>query len=109
MQYFMPIYQTLIGAIITLLVTKVKDLLKEKKATEKKEDDFMETLKESMTILLRARLFDYYEKYEHSDTIPASEWADIEQTHACYNKYEGNDIGDRIYQELLKKHLGGVK
>lgn len=71
------------------------------------EDDVAEALKDGMAILLRRQLFDYYNRYEGSDSIPTSEWSDIEQTHKVYNRLGGNHTGDRLFNELEKKHLGG--
>lgn len=104
-QYFMPIYTTIVGTIIGLLIAWVKNLISKTKAHKQKEDDIADALKDGMAILLRQRLRDYYDIFEHEDTIPASEWTDIEQTHRVYNRLGGNHTGDRLYETLKSKHL----
>lgn len=105
--YFMPIYTTIVGAIIGFLIGKIKDLINKGKQSKQKEEEVSNALKEGMAILLRGKLHDYYNIYEHEDIIPTSEWEDIEQTHAVYNKLGGNHTGDRLFAELRNKHLVG--
>ena len=71
------------------------------------EEKIADALKDGMAILLKKQLFEYYRDYEFIDTIPASEWREIEQTHDVYKRLGGNSTGDRIYSEMEKKHLGG--
>lgn len=104
-QYFMPIYTTVVGVVIGLLVAWVKSLISRKKEEQAKEDDTYEALKQGMAILLRRQLFDYYNTYINEESIPKSEWEEIEQTHRVYNKLGGNHTGDRLYSELQSKHL----
>lgn len=104
-QYFMPIYTTVVGVVIGLLVAWVKSLISRKKEEQAKEDDTYEALKQGMAILLRRQLFDYYNIYINEESIPKSEWEEIEQTHRVYNKLGGNHTGDRLYSELQSKHL----
>lgn len=106
-QYFMPIYTSFVGVIIGLLVAKVKSLVQQKKDIQKADGDIAKALKEGMAILLRRQLFDYYGKYEHEESIPAREWADIEETHNVYNRLGGNHTGDRLYETLKNKHIQG--
>lgn len=104
-QYFMPIYTTVVGVVIGLLVAWVKSLISRKKEEQEKEDDTYEALKDGMAILLRRQLFDYYNIYAEEDSIPKSVWDEIDQTHKVYNKLGGNHTGDRLYSELQNKHL----
>ena len=104
-QYFMPVYTTVVGVVIGLLVAWVKSLITRKKEEQAKEDDTYEALKKGMAILLRRQLFDYYNIYINEESIPKSEWEEIEQTHRVYNKLGGNHTGDRLYSELQSKHL----
>lgn len=104
-QYFMPVYTTVVGVVIGLLVAWVKSLISRKKEEQAKEDDTYEALKQGMAILLRRQLFDYYNIYINEESIPKSEWEEIEQTHRVYNKLGGNHTGDRLYSELQSKHL----
>ena len=104
-QYFMPIYTTVVGVVIGLLVAWVKSLVSRKKEEQAKEDDTYEALKEGMAILLRRQLFDYYNIYVEEDSIPKSIWEEIDQTHKVYNKLGGNHTGDRLFSELQTKHL----
>lgn len=104
-EYFMPIYTTVVGVVIGLLVAWVKSLVSRKKEEQAKEDDTYEALKEGMAILLRRQLFDYYNIYVGEDSIPKSIWEEIDQTHKVYNKLGGNHTGDRLYSELQNKHL----
>lgn len=104
-QYFMPIYTTVVGVVIGLLVAWVKSLVSRKKEEQAKEDDTYEALKEGMAILLRRQLFDYYNIYAEEDSIPKSIWDEIDQTHKVYNKLGGNHTGDRLFSELQTKHL----
>ena len=104
-QYFMPVYTTVVGVVIGLLVAWVKSLISRKKEEQAKEDDTYEALKQGMAILLRRQLFDYYNIYVNEESIPKSEWEEIEQTHRVYNELGGNSTGDRLYSELQNKHL----
>ena len=106
MEYLMPIYTTLVGVVIGFLVGKVKSLVTQAKESKKRSDDVYNALKEGMAILLRHELLEYYDKFEHSDSIPTTEWSDIEQTHKVYNSLGGNSTGDRLYELLRQKHLG---
>ena len=106
-QYFMPIYTSIVGVVIGLLVAKIRSLVQQKKDTQKADSDIAEALKEGMAILLRRQLFDYYSKYEHEESIPAREWQDIEETHHVYNRLGGNHTGDRLYESLRQKHIQG--
>ena len=106
-QYFMPIYTSIVGVVIGLLVAKIKSLVQQKKDIQKADSDNAEALKEGMAILLRRQLFEYYGIYEHEDSIPAREWADIEETHHVYNRLGGNHTGDRLYEALRQKHIQG--
>lgn len=102
-QYFMPIYTTLVGIIIGTLITWLKSLIGKKKDKE----DLMDAMTEGMAILLRKEIKEYYEEYEHADSIPVVEWEDIESTHQVYKKLHGNHSGDRMYETLKTKRLGG--
>lgn len=106
-QYFMPIYTTIVGTVIGLLVAWVKSLLTKKKQKEEIENGLVEALKDGMAIMLRKQLFEYYETYEYQESIPISEWEEIEETHKVYKRLGGNHSGDRIYEEMKSKHLGG--
>ena len=67
----------------------------------------MKAIKAGLAILLRKQLYDYYSEYEYQDSIPASEWSEIEETHKVYNQLGGNHTGDRLYEEMKHKHLEG--
>ena len=104
-QYFMPIYTTIVGALIGFLIAKFKDMTNKVKETKKKEDDIADALKDGMAILLRKRIYDYYEMYEDESSIPASEWTDIQQTYSVYKRLGGNHTGDRLFEAMQNKHL----
>lgn len=104
-QYFMPVYTTIVGVVIGLLVAWVKSLISRKNEARQKEDDISTALKEGMAILLRHQLYDYYNIYVNEDSIPKSDWDEIDQTHKAYNKLGGNHMGDRLYDELRSKHI----
>ena len=104
-QYFMPVYTTIVGVVIGLLVAWVKSLISRKNEARQKEDDISTALKEGMAILLRRQLYDYYNIYAGEDSIPKSDWDEIDQTHKAYNKLGGNHTGDRLYDELRSKHI----
>ncbi len=111
MNYFAPVYNTLVATIIGLIVGwltgRLQKLKDDRQSTSQKEVEIAEALKAGMAILLKKQLFEYYSAYEYQESIPAMEWADIEQTHSVYNKLGGNHTGDRIYEEMKKKHLEG--
>lgn len=104
-QYFMPIYTTVVGAVIGFLAAWVKSLVSRRNETKKKGDSDMEAIKEGVAILLRDRIESYYDRYMGQDYISTNEWAEIDKTHKVYNKLGGNSTGDRLYEELRKKHL----
>ena len=104
-QYFMPIYTTLVGTLIGFLFARFKLLASNVKEAKKKEDDIADALKDGMAILLRKQIYDYYEQYEDSESIPASEWTDIQQTYSVYKRLGGNHTGDRLFAEMQNKHL----
>lgn len=106
-QYLMPIYTTVIGTVIGLLVAWVKSLLTKKKQKEEIENGLVDALKDGMAIMLRKQLFEYYGTYEYQEKIPIYEWEEIEETHKVYKRLGGNHSGDRIYEEMKSKHLGG--
>ena len=106
-QYFMPIYTTLVGIIIGALVTWLKSLIDNKKKQQDIEDGLFDALVDGMAILLRKEIKEYYNLYEHEDSIPMSDWEDIQATHDVYNKLHGNHSGDRMYEEMKSKHLQG--
>lgn len=106
-QYFMPIYTTLVGTVIGLLVAWIRSLVDENKKKKDIENGLVDALRDGMAIMLRKQLFEYYETYEHEEKIPVSEWDEIEETHKVYKKLGGNHSGDRIYEEMKSKHLGG--
>ena len=107
MEWFMPIYTSLVGVIIGLLLAWVKSLISSKKQEKEDEDNRVAALVDGMAILLRKQLYDYYNCYEHQDSIPAREWSDIEQTHKAYNRLGGNSTGDRLFEALKAKHIQG--
>lgn len=106
-QYFLPIYTTCIGTIIGLLVGWLKSLLKTTKKKKEEENSVIDALKDGMAIILKKQLFEYYAIYEFQDQIPISDWEEIEETHKAYKKLEGNHSGDRVYEAMKSKHLGG--
>lgn len=106
-QYFMPIYTTVVGVVIGLLVAWVKSLITRKTEVKAKEDADLEALKEGVAILLKQRLESYHDKYAYAEFIPMHEWKDIDKTHTVYNKLGGNSTGDRLFNELQSKHLEG--
>lgn len=106
-QYFMPIYTTLVGTVIGLLVAWIRSLVDENKKKKDIENGLVDALRDGMAIMLRKQLFEYYEIYEYEEKIPVSEWEEIEETHKVYKKLGGNHSGDRIYEEMKSKHLGG--
>lgn len=108
-QYFMPIYTTLVGALLGWLFGQVKKLKQQKKDIQQESQDRAKALEDGMAILLRKQLFEYYGIYEYQDAIPASEWEDIEETHNVYNRLGGNHTGDRLFDEMKKKHLGSMQ
>lgn len=107
-QYFMPIYTTVVGMVIGALVAWLKSLASNKKKKQDIENGLIEALVDGMAILLRKEIKEYYSEYEYKDSIPVSEWEDIEQTHKVYNQLGGNHSGDRIFEELKSKHLEGT-
>lgn len=106
-QYFMPIYTTAVGTVIGLLVAWIKSLLSKHKQKEDIENGLVEALKDGMAIMLRKQLFEYYDTYEYQQSIPIAEWEEIEQTYKVYKKLGGNHSGDRVFDEMNSKHLGG--
>lgn len=106
-QYFMPIYTTIVGTIIGLLVAWIRSLIDDSKRKKAIEDGLTDALRDGMAILLRKQLFEYYSAYEYQQNIPIPEWEEIEETHKVYKKLGGNHSGDRIYEEMKSKHLGG--
>ena len=106
-QYFMPIYTTSVGIIIGALVAWVKNLADKKKTKEDIENGLINALKDGMAILLRKEIRTYYTQYEYKDSIPMSEWEEIESTHKVYKELNGNHSGDRMYEEMKSKHLQG--
>lgn len=104
-EYFMPIYTTLVGTVIGLLVGWIRTLLKGKQHKKDIENGLIDALKDGMAILLRKQLFEYYETYEYQESIPIAEWKEIEETHKVYNRLGGNHSGDRIFEEMKSKHL----
>ena len=55
--YFMPIYTTLVGTIIGMLVAWLKSLLNKKKEEKSEEGNLTVALKEGMAIMLKKQLF----------------------------------------------------
>lgn len=106
-QYFMPIYSTVVGIVIGALVAWLRNLINSKKKKQEMENGVVDALVDGMAILLRKEIKEYYAMYEHADSIPISEWEDIELTHKVYNQLHGNHSGDRMYAELKSKHLEG--
>lgn len=104
-QYFMPIYSTIVGIVIGALVTWLKSLI----GNRKQKQDVIEALVDGMAILLRKEIKEYYVAYEHKDSIPMTEWEDIELTHKVYKQLNGNHSGDRMYEEMKAKHLEGAR
>lgn len=105
--YFMPIYTTLVGTIIGMLVAWLKSLLNKKKEEKSEEGNLTVALKEGMAIMLKKQLFEYYAIYEYRESIPVVEWEEIVETYKVYKKLGGNHSGDRVYKEMESKHLGG--
>lgn len=106
-QYFMPIYTTVVGIIIGALVTWARDLVSSRKKKQDLENGLIDALVDGMAILLRKEIKNYYAEYEYKDSIPMADWEDIEQTHKVYHQLHGNHSGDRMYEEMKSKHLGG--
>lgn len=104
-QYFMPIYTTLVGALIGFLIGKLRSVVTKAKESKEREDDIASALKDGMAILLRDKLGTYYDTYKFQESIPKEEWEDIENTHSVYNRLGGNHTGDRLYNELKNKFL----
>ena len=105
--YIMPIYTTIVGIVIGYLANKVHHLNTKRRAAKESEESEVQAIKEGLAILLRKQLYDYYTEYEYQNSIPASEWSEIEDTHKVYNKLGGNHTGDRLYEEMKNKHLEG--
>ena len=106
-QYFMPIYTTIVGMVIGALATWVKNLVDKRKKKQDVENGLMDALTDGMAILLRKEIKNYYDEYEYQDSIPVTDWEDIEQTHKVYKQLHGNHSGDRMYEEMKSKHLKG--
>lgn len=106
-QYFMPIYTTIVGIVIGSLVTWLKTLINKRKSGQETEKELIDALTDGMAILLRKEIKEYYNEYENQDSIPLSEWEDIESTHKVYKQLHGNHSGDRMYEEMKSKHLAG--
>lgn len=105
--FIMPIYTTLAGIVIGYLANKVHLLNQKRKDLKKEEEIEIESIKAGIAIILRKHLYEYYTTYEYQDSIPASEWSEIEETHKVYNKLGGNHTGDRLYESMKNKHLEG--
>lgn len=103
--YIMPIYNTIVGILIGFLVGGIRSLIKKGKEVNERKDAKAEATELGIAILLRRQLREYYGIYEYQDSIPASEWADIEETHRIYNALGGNHTGDRLFAELQQKHI----
>lgn len=104
-QYFMPIYTTLVGALIGFLIGKLRSVVTKAKESKEREDDIASALKDGMAVLLRIKLTEYYDTYKFQDSIPKEEWDDIENTHNVYHRLGGNHTGDRLYNEMKNKFL----
>lgn len=105
--YIMPIYTTVVGIIIGYLANKVHQLNVKRRSAKETEESELKAIKAGLAILLRKQLYDYYTEYEYQDSIPASEWSEIDETHKVYNSLGGNHTGDRLYEEMKNKHLEG--
>lgn len=106
-EYIMPIYNTLVGVVIGLLVGWVTRLINKGKEASKQKDARVDATEKGIAILLRKQLREYYETYEYQESIPVSEWNDIEETHRVYNELGGNSTGDRLFAALREKHIQG--
>lgn len=105
--YIMPIYTTIVGIVIGYLANKVRQLNVKRRSAKETEESELKAIKAGLAILLRRQLYDYYTEYEYQDSIPASEWSEIEETHKVYNRLGGNHTGDRLFEEMKSKHLEG--
>ena len=106
-QYIMPIYNTIVGIVIGLLVSTITGLIKRGKDATKQKDARIDATERGIAILLRKQLREYYSTYEYQESIPQDEWTDIEETHRVYNELGGNHTGDRLFEELKSKHIQG--
>lgn len=106
-EYIMPIYNTVVGVIIGLLVSGITSLIRKGKNASKQKDARVDATERGIAILLRKQLREYYAQFEYQQSIPQSEWADIVETHTVYNELGGNSTGDRLFQLLSEKHIQG--
>lgn len=106
-EYIMPIYNTIVGIVIGLLVSGIRSLIKKGKEVNKQKDARVEATEKGIAILLRKQLREYYAQYEYQESIPQEDWSDIEETHRVYNELGGNHTGDRLFEELKSKHIQG--
>ena len=104
-QYIMPIYNTIVGIVIGILVGWIRGLITKGKQEATKKDARVEATEKGIAILLRSQLRYYYATYEYQNSIPQDEWNDIQETHDVYNELGGNHTGDRLFEELKNKHI----
>ena len=69
-QYIMPIYNTIVGIVIGLLVSTITGLIKRGKDATKQKDARIDATERGIAILLRKQLREYYSTYEYQESIP---------------------------------------
>lgn len=105
MNWFSPIYNTMVGIIIGGLVTWITTFSKKQKEKDRERKEHDKNMDAGMAILLRTQLVSWYSVYQNKDTVGKDDWEDIESVYKVYKALGGNHTGDKIFHELENKHL----
>ena len=98
--WIMPLYTTLVGLVIGILIDKVKTMTSNKRTQKDKEYIILKAIKDGMTILLRQGLIEYYRAFRTSGSVPIDQWDEIESLYDSYKALGGNHSGDKMYEEM---------
>ena len=92
MQWLMPIYTGIISALVGYLIAKLKAM----QITSKAEH-------EALGALLRNDMFEIYETFRDSETVPVRIQEEMDSLYRAYHNLGYNNTGTKIHDEIMAK------
>ena len=107
MQWFNPVYNTVVGLVIGALVAWVKTTAKKSKEKDEAWKEEQKALKKGMAFLLRAELDKAHNGHIEDGYISSSDLEEVKEIYETYHALGGNGVGTKIYEEIKALPIRG--
>lgn len=91
-QLLQPIYTSIVSIVLGFLIGRIKKLKSSTQAAN-----------EALGALLRNAMFDIYDLYRDTETVPADIQEEMDSLYKAYHGLGFNNMGTKIHDEIMSK------